>query len=77
MSAVTTTEVQEIVDRVRSWPADARIGLAEEILATVPERRRTRPTGSLRNLLGLLRGAGSAPNDAECRRILEDELLRR
>jgi hypothetical protein len=77
MSAVLNADVREIVDRVRSWPADARIELAQEILSTVPARDRPRPKGSLQNLLGLLRGAGPPPDDAECRRILEAELLRK
>jgi hypothetical protein len=77
MSAVLKVNVREIVDRVRSWPADARIELAQEILSTVPERSRPRARGTLQNLLGLLRGAGSPPDDAECQRILEAELLRK
>lgn len=77
MSAVPSQDVQGIVDQVRSWPEDARIELAQEILSTVQQTGGAPPKRSLKDLLGILRGSGALPDDAECQRILEDELLRK
>jgi hypothetical protein len=77
MSAVTSDDVRGIVDQVRSWPENVRIELAQEILSTVQGNGGAPAKRSLKDLLGIMRGAGVPPDDAECQRILEDELVRK
>ena len=71
-------EVREILERVRRLPPEDRLQLAEEILHSL----RATPvhpgkTKTLEDLWGLLRTAGPPPDDAECERILEEELLKK
>ncbi len=72
-------EVQDILNRVRSWSIDDRRRLVEEILKSL----RSQPVASpakktLQDLRGLLRVEGvEPPDDAECRQILEEELIKK
>ena len=64
-----------IVDRVREWPLEDRVGLAAEMLSigrTAATKGKVTP---LKNLLGLLKTDNPPPDDAACRRILEEELI--
>jgi hypothetical protein len=74
MNVGTSAELQEIVDRVRLWPADSRLELARGILSTIRQSR-VPPQSTLRDLLGLIPVTGSAPDDADCRALVEDALL--
>lgn len=77
MSTVTSDDVRDIVDQVRSWPESVRIGLAKEILSTIQVTGGTPRKKSLKDLLGLMRVRGAPPGDRECQQILEGELLRK
>jgi hypothetical protein len=79
MSVSETSEVFEVLDRVRGWPVENRVALAREILGTVQDevRERTRPKQSLKSLLGLLGQGDAPPSDEECQKILEEELIKK
>lgn len=68
-------EASEIVDRVREWPLEDGVGLAAEILAIGRSAETKRKATPLKHLLGLLKTDGPPPDDAACRRILEEELI--
>lgn len=78
MHAPQIDRVVEVLDRVKTWPPDERRDLAQRILQTLPAEP-AQPSGKagLRALLGLARTEGPPPSDEECRRILEEELLKK
>ena len=68
-------EMAEVLDRVRMWTPRQRLALARRILEsleTPPPRRMP-----LDDVFGLLRTDRPAPTDEECRRIVEEERLRK
>jgi hypothetical protein len=74
-------EFEEVLRQVRSWPAAARRDLAQRLLESLENsaeadrgERRGYPS---REVLGLLSSSAGRPDDAECRRILEEELIRK
>lgn len=75
-------QLADIVERVRAWPATARVTLARRILETVetqpsPERS-DRPRGpSAAEVAAMFQSDKPAPSDDDCRRILEEELTRK
>ena len=79
MSAAEHDAVSEVMDRVSTWSHSQRITLARRILESLegpsaPEQPGTR---SLKNLVGLLKTDSPAPSDEECRKILEEELIKK
>ena len=82
MITTETTQLADIVERVRAWPATARVTLARRILETVetepsPESAK-RPRGpSAAEVAAMFKSDKPAPSDEECERILEEELLRK
>lgn len=84
MSAVESGELTDVLDRVKTWPAPQRLTLARRILETLetPDAGAVGtgrpPEGATRGwpadkVIGLLRTDREPPDDAECRRILEEE----
>ena len=69
MSMITSSEITEILNKVETWPAEARLQLAQKLLGTL--ERDVAPTAprrkaSLRDLIGILRvGDGPPPTDEE------------
>lgn len=76
-----STEVEEVVEQVRTWPAETRITLARRVLETLDSRASPSTTGikgpPAQRVLGLWNPGGAAPTDEECDQILADELLRK
>ena len=79
----SNVEFEEILRRVSTWPTDARMHLARQIIQTaeVPPTEpvtesKTRGYSS-QEVRGMLATGNPPPDDAECRRILEDELIRK
>jgi hypothetical protein len=74
MDTAATPEYNSLLKTVSSWPADARLSFAHDLLGTLrhettlSEPRPKRDT--LARALGLARGTGPAPDDAEVERIL-------
>lgn len=84
MQTVESSELDEVLERVKTWPAPGRLTLARRILETLE-----RPADKVENLdrppegptrgwpveraLGLLRTDREPPDDEECRRIVEEE----
>lgn len=79
MRTTEGNEVDELVGRVRSWPAERRLALAQTILATLSDdlTARGQPRQSLRDLLGLVETRTPPPSDEECERIREEHRLRK
>lgn len=72
-------QIFEVMERVREWDAAVRIDLARQILETVvppqipkPPKKRT-----LEEIHGLLKIDGPAPTDEECKKIIEEERLKK
>lgn len=76
-----STEVEEVVAQIRSWPAETRIALARRMLETLDAGSSTSPPGfkgpPAQQVLGLWNPGGTGPSDEECDNILADELRRK
>ncbi|GEM_PF-6606766 len=75
---MTTTETQDIVEilnRIEGWPRPKRVFLAQRILEVSDKDNSTTRGVSADQAMGLLKTAGVPPSDAECQKMLEDELL--
>ena len=79
----SNVEFEEILRRVATWPTDARLRLACQIIQTA-EAAPTEPVTesktrgySSQEMRGMLATDNPPPDDAECRKILEDELIRK
>ena len=76
-----SSEVEDVVDQIKSWPAQTRIALAHRVLETLDVSStdsRTELKGPpAQQVLGLWHPSGTAPTDEECDAILADELLRK
>ena len=77
-----TSQMTDIVERVKSWPATVRVTLARRILETIetlPILEATkRPRGpSAAEVATMFKSDKPAPSDEECQQILEEELIRK
>lgn len=78
MIVIATAEMTSVLKQVADWPEQDRFVLARTILATVaPAVSRAMRGYSADEVIALLKMPQPAPRDAECRQILEDELLRK
>ena len=79
MSLMESEPISEVWEQVKTWPPSQRITLARRILESLetPVRGAAPPRKSLRNLLGLLKTDAPPPTDEECRKILEEELIKK
>ena len=76
-----SSEVEEVVDQIKSWPAQTRIALARRVLETLdadsghsPAKLKGPPA---QQVLGLWNPSGTALTDEECDAILAEELRRK
>ncbi len=75
---IAEIEMSNVLRQVADWSEQDRVVLARSILATVsPSATRSTRGYSADEVIALLKMPQPAPNDAECRRIVEDELLRK
>ena len=75
---IAEVEMSNVLRQVADWPEQDRVVLARTILATVrPSATRATRGYSAEEVIALLKMPQPASSDAECRRILEDELLRK
>jgi hypothetical protein len=79
MSISATGRIEGVLDQLKDWPSMERLRLARRILETIETHpvSAAPPTGSLKELLGILKTDAPAPNDDECRAILEEELIKK
>ena len=84
MNTAESTEVIDVLERVKTWSPPQRITLARRILETLETPAGGAASGGppinaptrgwpVENALGLLRTDREPPDDAECRRIVEEE----
>lgn len=68
------TEYENVLHLVASWPAERRMSLARDILASVREQSSLLkvPRNTADRALGLARTDGPPPDDAEVARILDE-----
>lgn len=68
-----TTEIDDILVRVDALPAAERVTLAHRILNEArPETVHATPRHTVAEAVGLLRGPGPAPSDAEVKRWMAE-----
>ena len=76
-----SSEVEDVVDQIKSWPTQTRIALARRVLETLevgPADSRTDFKGPpAQQVIGLWNPSGTAPTDDECDVILAEELRRK
>ncbi len=79
MESVNLKEIIEVWNRVRTWDPEMRIDLARRILETVvPSRIQPPPqTMSLDEVIGIAKTDAPPPTDEECKKILEEEHLKK
>jgi hypothetical protein len=84
MSTAEANEITDILSRIRTWSPPQRISLARRILETLETSTAAEPadhpTGEqptrgwpVERVAGLLKTDREPPDDAECRRIVEEE----
>ena len=76
---MNSKEMFEVLDRVLTWDTERRIDLARRILETVAPARPLKPaqTMSLGEVIGILKTDAPPPTDAECKKIIEEERLKK
>jgi hypothetical protein len=76
MSSSDTSELQDVWGRIKDWPEDLQVSLASKILSSLQHESASsrRP---LSDLVGVLAGDATPPNDEEVERILEEERARK
>ena len=74
-----TTEMSEVLNRVKTWMPEMRIVLARKILETLNLLQISEPPRkmSLNQVFGILKTDSPPPNDEECAKIVEEERLRK
>ena len=79
MNSVEPAEYQNVFEAVRQWPPEAHRDLLRDVLMTLHDERPPRPTRgfSADEVIRLLKSDQPAPNDDECRAILEEELIKK
>ena len=76
---MNTKEMSEVLDRVRTWNMEMRIDLARRILETLVSPQISPPprTISQEDIFGILKTDGPPPTDEECKKIIEEERLKK
>jgi len=80
MSAVDTSEMTDILNRIKTWPVPAQITLARHILESIERKSVIEPPPRkhpVSDLIGLLKTDGPPPTDEEVERIIEEERMRK
>jgi hypothetical protein len=78
MGVIDQAEITEVFGRVGGWPEESRRLLMEMIRRTLDEGTRpVRSDGVSCGLHGLFKTGAPPPTDEDCRRILEEELIRK
>lgn len=78
MIVIAQKEMSSVLTQVANWPVQDRMVLARKILETVDSTTPRATRGySAEEVITLLKMPQPAPSDAECRQILEEELLRK
>ena len=78
--ATPNSEMEELIKQVSAWPVAARRQLARRVLETIDLEtcpsigRRKKPSSEV---LGVLATDAPPPNDQECQRMVEDELIQK
>jgi hypothetical protein len=73
-------QLEDVLQRVSTWPAEVRLALARRVLETLEtEPSPSKPSRGvpLEQVLGLWSTADPPPTDEECDRILAEELQRK
>ncbi len=75
---MNSKEMFEVLERVRTWDAKMRIDLARQILETVvPPQIPPPQTMPLDEVIGILKTDAPAPTDEECKKIIEEERMKK
>jgi hypothetical protein len=79
MAIVEPTEYASVLETIRQWPPESRRDLVRDVIKTIAVEAPSRlPRGfSAAKARGLLKTDHPAPNDEECDRILEEELIKK
>ena len=79
MTTAESSEMVDVLNRVKDWPLDMRMALAQRILETAQRPMILEPprTLSLHQVIGILKTDAPPPTDEECERIIEEERMRK
>ena len=79
MSTIDSSDIADVLERVRTWAPGMRIVLARKVLETLESVSVSEPprTMVLDDVVGLLRTNVPPPDDEECDRIVEQERARK
>jgi hypothetical protein len=71
-------EYRSILKVVASWPADQRATLAHALIEGLQnESIASRPTPTIDQLIGVARGEGPAPTDAQVKQWIDEHRMRK
>ncbi len=76
MTVAQVDDIQQVWQKIRSWPQPMRLSLAARILQSL-EAEQARPKKSLADLVGILETDKPPPTDEEVEQILEEERTRK
>ncbi len=76
---MNSKEMFEVWNRVKAWEPEMRIDLARRILETVvPSKNPPPPQAmSLGEVIGVAKTDAPPPTDEECKKILEEERIKK
>ena len=82
MISVNTTDLNEVLQRVRDWPVHARIRLVQSILGTVDRDSTTQPTlvnkrMTADEVVAHLKMPQPSPTDEECDKVVDEARMRK
>jgi hypothetical protein len=73
MSNVTTSEIEQIMERVRFWPSDHKLALVRKVLETFDKESRSKPRGRpVSELIGIGAGKAPPPDDEQVKQWIDD-----
>ncbi len=72
-------EMLEVLQRVKTWKPEVRIDLARQILETLVSPQIPPPTRTMspEDIFGILKTDGPPPTDEECKKIIEEERMKK
>ncbi len=79
MSTIESTDISDVLERVRTWSPGLRIVLARKLLETLDAPSISEPPRNmvLDDVVGLLRTDARPPDEDECAQIVEQERARK
>jgi len=74
MNTTQSTEMAEVLDRVKHWPSQTRLELIRRVLESLDERPRSFPL-TLQDLIGMGAGDSTPPSDETSKQWIHEHRM--